>query len=329
MDRRRTARALCASLTLATALGVVGGTAPASAGSTAPAVQAAASAAAASGSVVKMGMSAPRSEWTTRLAEVGGVDARRIFGDLASPDGALRLAAGEVAAGRMPVLSFKVPGNDWAGAAAGRYDPALRQLTGRLDRLPGRVFVTLHHEPSGDGTPARYAAMQRHVLPLLGAPANVDAGVVVNGFWWSAGRQGLTDAEIAAWLPASVLRVAEVVAADTYQGGTAARPGENAGVKIKRMSAWATRKGVKRLGIGEFNGLDAASVSAATGAVLADRRFSFACIFNSSVNNRDGVNWVLTGGRLTAFRNAVQEARTTAALATRSVGTSSLSRTAR
>lgn len=323
MDRRRTARALCASLTLATALGVVGGTAPATAGGLS--VTARAQSAPTQG-VVKLGMSAPRTEWATRLAEVGGVDARRIFGTLASPEGALKLATAEVAAGRMPVLSFKVPRNDWAGAAAGTYDTALRALTARLDRLPGKVFVTLHHEPTGDGTPADYAAMQRHVLPILGAPSNVDAGVIVNGFWWSAGAQGYTDAEIAAWLPASVLRVAEVVAADTYQGGTTARPGENAGVKISRLSAWATRKGVTRLGIGEFNGLDAASVRAATGAVLDDRRFSFACIFNSSVNNRAGVDWVLDGARLTAFRSAVREARATAALATR-VGTSSLSRT--
>ena len=324
MDRRLTARALCASLTVASALGVVGGTAPATAGEVTVTAR---TQAAPTQRPVKIGMSAPRTEWSARLGEVGGVDARRIFGALASPDGALKLAAAEVAAGRMPVLSFKVPRNDWAGAAAGKYDAALKDLTARLDRLPGRVFVTLHHEPTGDGTPASYAAMQRHVLPILGSPGNVDAGVIVNGFWWSAGAQGLTDAEIAAWLPASVLRAAEVVAADTYQGGTTARPGEHAGVKISRMSAWATRKGVDRLGIGEFNGLDAASVRAATNAVLDDPRFSFACVFNSNVNNRDGISWVLTGGRLTAFRSAVREARAGAALASRTVGTSSLSRT--
>lgn len=257
----------------------------------------------------RIGMSTPRPEWQARLAETDGVDARRIFADLGSPDGALVLAQSEVAAGRLPILSFKIPNNDWAGAANGRYDSALRGVDSRLAALPGRVFVTVHHEPAQDGTPAAYAAMQRHVLPLLSPPANVDAGLIGNGFWWSAQGMGLTDAQIAEWFPADVLTKAEVVASDTYQGGTTAAPGENAAVKIRRMSQWATRVGVSRLGIGEYNGLTAYAIKAAGDAVLADPRFVFASCFNSSVNNRPGVDWALSGDRLTAFTNTVAAAR--------------------
>jgi hypothetical protein len=257
---------------------------------------------------VRIGMSAPSGEWSARLAETGSVDSRRIFGDLAAPDSAIKLATSEVAAGRLPVVSFKVPNNDWAGAAAGKYDTQIKAVTSRLAALGKQVFVTLHHEPSGDGTPADYAAMLRHTLPILGAPTTVDAGPIVNGFWWSNGSQGLTDAEIAQWLPADVLKVSEVVAADTYQGGVASAPGENAGVKIANMSKWATRVGVKRLGIGEYNGLDAASITAAGNAVLADPRFVFADVFNSSNNNRAGVDWQLVGDRLTAFKSTVAKA---------------------
>ena len=254
-------------------------------------------------------MSTPADEWTSRLSEVGGVDARRIFSTLGSPSGALNLAKTEVAAGREPILSFKVPNNDWAGVGTGKYDTQLKSITDQLAALPGPVFVTLHHEPVGDGTATDYAAMMRHALPILGAPANVDAGPIVNGFWWSNGGQGMTDAEIAQWLPADVLAKAEVVAADTYQGGTTTNPGENAAVKIRNMSAWATRVGVTRLGLGEYNGLSATDITAAGNAVLADPRYSFASIFNSSVNNRDGVNWVLTSDRLTAFTQTVTTAR--------------------
>ncbi|HET8615434.1 MAG TPA: DNRLRE domain-containing protein [Actinomycetales bacterium] len=254
---------------------------------------------------VKIGMSTPASEWDTRLKQVGNIQARRIFGQLGSPSNALKLAKSEVAAGREPILSFKVPNNDWAGVGQGKYDAQLRQLTSDLAALGGHVFVTLHHEPTGDGTPANYAAMMRHALPILGAPASVDAGPIVNGFWWSKGAQGYTDAQIAQWLPADVLKVSEVVASDTYQGGTSAKPGENAGVKIAGMSAWATRVGVKRLGIGEYNGLDAASIKAAGDAILKDPRYAFAAVFNSSVNNRDGVDWTLTGDRLTAFKSTL------------------------
>ena len=254
-------------------------------------------------------MSAPSSEWSSRLAQTGGVDGRRVFDQLSTYESAVTLARSEVAAGRMPILSFKIPNNDWAGAAAGNYDATLRALTAALAKVPGKVFVTIHHEPSGDGTPAAYAAMQRRVLPILSPPANVEAGVIVNGFWWSAKSQGLTDAEISQWLPADILRLSEIVAADTYQGGTTASPGENAGVKISRMSAWATRVGVTRLGIGEYNGLDAPSIKAAGDALLADKRFVFAAAFNSSVNNRPGVDWTLTGDRLLAFQETVAKAR--------------------
>jgi hypothetical protein len=221
----------------------------------------------------------------------------------------VKLARAEVAAGRMPILSFKVPDNDWAGVAAGRYDGQLRSLTDDLAALGGHVFVTLHHEPSGDGSATSYAAMMRHALPILGAPASVDAGPIVNGFWWSKGAQGLSDAEIAQWLPADVLRVSETVAADTYQGGTAAKPGEDAGVKIRGFSAWATRVGVKSLGIGEYNGLNAAAIKAAGDAILADPRYSFAAIFNSDVNNLPGVSWTLAGDRVAAFKATVRESR--------------------
>jgi hypothetical protein len=233
------------------------------------------------------------------------VYARRLFGNLSSPSGIIALAQSELAAGRMPILSFKLPNDDWAGAAAGKYDTSLRNLAARLDDLPGRVFVAIHHEPANDGTPNAYAAMQRRVLPILSPPANVDAGVIVNGYWWSAMAAGYTDAEIAQWLPSDVLRGAEVVGADTYQGGTSASPGEDASAKIRRLSQWAGRVGVSRLGIGEYNGLTATAIKTAGDAILADPRFVFAAVFNSAENNRSGVNWQLSGDRLTAFKRTV------------------------
>lgn len=260
---------------------------------------------------VRIGMSTPKDQWDKRLSETGAVFSRRIFDDLATPDFGINMARSEAAAGRMAILSFKVPGNDWAGVGAGKYDAQLKALAAELGTVKGKVFVTLHHEPAGDGAPTHYAAMMRRALPILGAPTNVDAGPVVNGFWWSAKSQGLTDAEIAQWLPADVLKVSEIVAADTYQGGTAAKPGENAGVKIRRLSAWADRTGVKQLGIGEYNGVDAPSLTAAGDAILADPRYVFAAVFNSDVNNREGVNWTLTGDRLTAFKATVAKSRLT------------------
>ena len=69
---------------------------------------------------VLIGMSSPVSQWATRLEQTGGVDARRLFADLASHDGKVKIAKSEIAAGRMPIMSFKLPKDDWAGAAKGQ-----------------------------------------------------------------------------------------------------------------------------------------------------------------------------------------------------------------
>jgi hypothetical protein len=258
---------------------------------------------------VNVGMSAPKDQWAQRLSETGPVYARRLFGNLSSPDSIVTLARSEIAAGRYPITSFKLPNDDWTGAAAGRYDSLLRSLRDKLDALPGRVFVAIHHEPNGDGTARNFAAMQRRVLPILRSPSNVEAGVIMNGFIWSPRSYGLSDTEIALWLPSDVRRLCEIVAADFYHGGTPSNPGEEPEVKIRSFSAWATRVGVTRLGIGEYNGHTAGAITRTGEAFLADPRFAFASIFNSSENNREGVNWVLTGDRLAAFKATVAASR--------------------
>lgn len=258
---------------------------------------------------VRFGMSAPVDLWDARLDDVGPVGARRIYGDLSSPDRALALAEGELAVGRMPVVSFKIPDTDWRGVADGSYDTLLTSVADRLGAPGGRVFVTLHHEPAGDGTPADYAAMMAHALPLLGKAPNVDAGPIVNGFWWSAVGGGLTDAEIGRWLPPNVLSRSEIVAADTYETVSAGRSTEGADAKIAAFSSWARRSGVDRLGIGEYNGLGAQSIRSAGLAVLSDPRIEFAVIFNSDRNTLASAPLTLTGERLRAFQDTLALAR--------------------
>lgn len=259
-------------------------------------------------SKVMWGMASPRDQWSARLGEVGEdrVQSRRLFAT--SPTalaGILREAHSEVAAGRYPIVSMKLPsGMTWAQAAKGAFDEGFDQVGQDLALLQRGTFA-VHHEPVNDpdGSAADYVAMtlrwMGRVRPL--AP-HIDLSTIVNGFMWSAKAQGFTDDAIAAWLPDELLEAADITAADCYHGGTPAKPLENAGVKIERMSAWATRKGVKRLGIGEFNGLSASAITHAMDAVRSDGRFVYAAIYNSNVNNREGIEWVLTGERLEAFR---------------------------
>lgn len=259
-----------------------------------------------------IGMSAPVDQWDLRYDEVSppGVDGRRLFAELGNDQAKVNLAKQELLAGRLPVLSVKIPNNDWAGAAAGKYDALYIDLANRLQALPGKTVLVVHHEPIGDGSPADFVAMQVHLMPLARPLSNVIVGVILNGFMWSAQAQGYTDAQIDAWAPLRLRQAVEVLAADTYHGGTMTDPGEDAGVKIERMSAWADRMGyVKPLGIGEFNGLTAYAITHACNAMFADSRFMFGNVFNSNENNREGIEWVLTGARLTAFKNCVTASR--------------------
>lgn len=269
---------------------------------------------------VRMGMSANEPRWNEALAQVehggGKVMARRMFHpDLANSERTEFLvdqAAREIGAGRLPVISVKLKDAsgraDWARAAQGAHDTLLADLGARLAKLPGRVVIAVHHEPYGDGKPSDYVAMQRHVLPILARGANVDSAVILNGWWWTAGKRALPDREIADWVPAELIAATDIVAVDTYQDGQTGRPGEGPAVKIERFSAWATRANAQRLGIGEYNALTGEDLTAAWQAIKGDPRYEFACVFNSNLNGRPGVAWQLEGDRLRAFRETLIEA---------------------
>jgi hypothetical protein len=235
------------------------------------------------------------------VAEVGpGLEARRLFYNLGDT---LTLAQTAVKDGLYPILSFKIPGNDWAGVAAGKYDAQLATLKSRLVALNARVFVTLHHEPAGDGTAANYAAMLTRALPRLNTPL-VDVGAIGNGWWWSSKAQGYTDAEIAQYITPSVIKVSEIIAADTYQGGSPTAPGEGGSVKMANMLTWAARNNVKALGIGEFNAYTATEITAAMKVLGSSPVFKFGAVWNSECSGCIAVE-PLSGDRLTAFKTAL------------------------
>jgi hypothetical protein len=263
----------------------------------APAAGVAASSAAAP-KKAKLGMSAPAGSWARRVKEVGsGLQARRIF--LGSFTQSLTMPAKACHAGMYPVISVKTGSYTWGQVAAGKADAKLRSLAKRLAALPCNVFVAVHHEPAKDGSPRAWSRMQAHALPILGKHKGVKVGVIGNGWWWSRGHKRLTKAQIAKWIPRSVINVSDVIAADTYQMSAS---GEEASVKMKRMAHWARNVGgVKALGIGEFNSPTAIGITHAVRRLAMEPLFAFGCVWN--VNG--GTATVLTGARLRAFRKAL------------------------
>lgn len=73
---------------------------------------------------------------------------------------------------KFPVLSFKVPGNNWAGMAAGNYDSGLAAIAqAALERKSAGGYpfsVVFHHEPNGDGQAVDWVAMNRRAIWYLG-----------------------------------------------------------------------------------------------------------------------------------------------------------------
>jgi hypothetical protein len=238
--------------------------------------------------------------WSERVREVGpGLQARRLY--FTSFDASLSKATDTCNAGMYPVMSFKTGGYSWAQVADGSADVSLRALASKLEALPCRVFVAIHHEPANDGAAADWAAMQVHALPILGGPAggNIKVGVIGNGWWWSAGKKGYSDAQIAEYITPGVKAVSDVIASDTYQMTATS---EGAAPKIIRMSAWARRVGgVKALGIGEFNAATASGITNALNALGADPLYAWGCLWNADLSTVT----VLSGARLAAFRAAL------------------------
>jgi hypothetical protein len=237
---------------------------------------------------VRIGMTAPLASYSARLADVGQVYAQRIFCTALDDDEVLAISAA-AQAGRLPIVSFKV--GDWAKAASGAVDS---QAGAALDRLAGigSVVVAFHHEPSGDGTPADFAAMQTRLLPFA-RKRGLGTALILNGFWWGA-KGGYTDEQIAAYLPD--MSLVDVVAADCYESDR-----NQVTDLFARFLAWADRAGVRELGVGEWGCRTADGITAA-GKVLLENasRFGWACYFNSPRNSRE--DWTLSGDRLAAFQ---------------------------
>lgn len=247
----------------------------------------------------KFGMSAPDNLWAQRLAEVGGpahIKYRRIY--ITGFDGGLGKVQDSLNAGMTPIISWKTGSYSWSQVASGQADASIRSLVTKLNAIPGKKFLAIHHEPNGDGTPKDWSAMQVRALPILKTANQATVGVIGNGWWWSQRSQGLSDAQIAEWIPDAVINVSDVIAGDTYQDASL---NEDGGVKMKGMADWARRHpNVKGLGVGEFNGLSAGGITNAMNVAKAESKFVWALMWNSQAGGVLGTP--LSGVRLDAFK---------------------------
>ncbi|CAM3679536.1 hypothetical protein [Nocardioides zeicaulis] len=261
--------------------------------------------AALAGVVPLIGMSTPARQWATRSAEVGaGLGARRIFADLAGgPTSQLALVRAAHAAGQLPVVSYKA-GGSIADTLAGRYDDVAAEAAAQLAALGKPTAVTFWHEPHGNMTPAQYVAAQRRIVPILQrGGATLRVGPLLNGFLLD--RQVSTFAQYA---PAELLDLWDFFGIDTYESGTMSNPGAaKPAPRIGAARTFLTQRGFATmpLGVGEYNGYSAQTITDTGNALLGTSNVWFGCLWNST----GGKGVALSGDRLTAFRGTLAAAR--------------------
>ena len=148
---------------------------------------------------------------STREAQLGGTLAlhRTYFGPN-QVGGAVALARRDLARGRLPWISFKMP-YSWRDMAAGRGDAWARDVTSRFDGLKGPVWLAFHHEPENDPAGVQdWVRMQERLGPIVRRADNIGFTVVLMGWHQFYGDPRLSMANM--WPSTKV----DVAGFDTY-----------------------------------------------------------------------------------------------------------------
>ena len=98
---------------------------------------------------------------------------------------AVNRAKVDLAGGRLPWLSFKLPdGYSFKQVASGSGDVWARDLAQQLSTVGGPVWVAIHHEPENDRDESMsdWTAMQRRLSPIFRAHPNIAFTVILMGY---------------------------------------------------------------------------------------------------------------------------------------------------
>lgn len=236
---------------------------------------------------------------------------RRTYFTASGVDKAVSTARTDLAVGRLPWISFKLP-YSWEDMAAGRGDAWAKDIAVRLSALDGPVWVAFHHEPEGDGDIQAWRRMQEHLAPLVRSTApNVAFTVVMTGWNQFYGAAEYRLSEI--W-PRGVK--IDVAGFDIYQqygvvkNGTTTTKWTSFDDYYSKISSWAKTVGVD-WALGETGVTDAAAAARPSEIVDSVQRmeayggvaYSY---FDTTLNSV--ANWSLsTTTKRTSFATALGE----------------------
>lgn len=145
-------------------------------------------------------------------AQMGGtVGIRRSYFSASQQQSAVNRAQSDLAAGRLPWVSFKAPFS-WSEMAAGKGDAWARDIANRLATVGGPVWVAVEHEPEGAGSVADWRAMQMRLGPIFKAKPNIAFSIILMG--WYQFFSGQTKYSMEAFWPGK--ENIDIVAFDPY-----------------------------------------------------------------------------------------------------------------
>jgi hypothetical protein len=219
-------------------------------------------------------------------------------------------ASTDVANGRIPLISTKVPGS-WASVAAGDQDAWLLDRIRALATIKGPVWLALHHEPAGDGSPSDWVAMQQHAHKLIKSnSSNIALVGILNG-WDFKQKNGNPQA-----YNMPVGTGVDVMGFDSYNGwspsnGKAWQPVADVFAPGLTIQGWGYPTLVGEYGVrtDPNNPGRAAQWLRDAYSYAAAHNFVGLSYFNSAQNSPDG-SWALDSERLPAFRDSLRGAFT-------------------
>jgi len=224
----------------------------------------------------------PDTEWQATLTRHPRLGARRLF----SPTVILpRGVKAEVDAGRLPIVSVKTSPYTWADVTAGKADSALLAHLDTLDSFGGEVAFTVHHEPTGDGDPAAWAAMQDHIVSLVASKArsHVKYGVILNG--WPCRNDGDYPSTLPVLLPKSVLSRLDWVGIDAYESASGA---VTVAEQVTNLTRWVGSQIIvvpPPIVVGEFGVRSEESLRGTFSSLLAKPEVAVMLYYNTNVNS--------------------------------------------
>lgn len=177
---------------------------------------------------------------------VGGrLGIHRSYWQAGQVDASVAYARADLASGRLPWISYKLP-YSWAAMAAGRGDRWARGIAARLKALPGPVWVAFHHEPEKDGDIKEWTAIQRRLAPIVRSTApNVAFTIVLTGY-----NQVHGDPQYhldALWPKSTPIDLVGFDIYDMYgtvKGANLTRPANLKKEYFDELGGWADRHGV-------------------------------------------------------------------------------------